>query len=553
MLYGLTYSNVKGEFIMDKIDLLMKQIKILTEQNPDITRDVIKILLKGDESEKHKAAVAIITLGTDNAAEIYKRLQTDEVELLTIKIASITKDDDSVVSEILEEFYTMCLAQKFIIEGGVDYAKGILERAFGISDAQKFIDKVVKNISRGGLAQAGMDKINWVKSYMPVLSLIEKEFIRTQPFKGKKIAMSIHLEAKTAYLAMVLRSGGAEVFVTGCNPLSTQDEVAAALASEGFEVFAKHGVSMEEYENHLKMTLACSPDLIIDDGGDLTHLLHGELKDKAVNLIGGCEETTTGVHRLHARVKRGELNYPMISVNDADCKYLFDNRYGTGQSTLDGIMHTTNLIIAGKNVVVAGYGWCGKGIAMRARGLGAVIYVTEIDPVKALEAKMDGFNVLPMDEAAKLGDLFITVTGCEDVIVDRHFDVMKDGVLMCNSGHFDVEIDKVALKKKSVRSWQRKPNIEGFEMNDGRILNLLAEGRLVNLAAGNGHPAEIMDMSFSIQAKSLEYLAKSGKSLKNEVIFVPKEIDNEVARLKLEAMNTKIDSLTEEQIKYINS
>lgn len=540
---------------MDKINMLMKQIKMFREQNPDISRNVIEIMLKGNDGEKQKAAELISTMGTDYAKEIYKQLKTEEIEMLTLKIVTLEKADDSTIIEILDEFYSMCLAWKFIIEGGVDYAKGILERAFGISNAQKFIDKVCTNniIHNVNLSQAGMDKINWVKSYMPVLSLIEKEFIRTQPFKGMKIAMSIHLEAKTAYLAMVLKAGGAEVFVTGCNPLSTQDDVAAALASEGFEVFAKHGVSMEEYESHLKMTLACVPDLIIDDGGDFTHLLHGELIEKAVNLIGGCEETTTGVHRLHARVKRGELNYPMISVNDADCKYLFDNRYGTGQSTLDGIMHTTNLIIAGKNVVVAGYGWCGKGIAMRARGMGAVIYVTEIDPVKALEAKMDGFNVLPMDEAAKLGDLFITVTGCKDVIVDRHFDMMKDGVLMCNSGHFDVEIDKIALKKKSVRAWQRKPNIEGFEMSDGRILNLLAEGRLVNLAAGNGHPAEIMDMSFSIQAKSLEYLAKSGKNLKNDVIFVPKEIDSEVARLKLEAMNTKIDALTEEQIRYINS
>jgi adenosylhomocysteinase len=401
------------------------------------------------------------------------------------------------------------------------------------------------------LSKSGWDKINWVRSYMPVLNIINREFTITRPFEGMKISMSIHLEAKTAYLALTLHAGGAEVYVTGCNPLSTQDDVAAALASDGFEVNAWRGVDDMTYERHLKKTLSVCPDLIIDDGGDLTRLLHGECSDYAVNLIGGGEETTTGIHRLFARQAAGQLRFPMIDVNDADCKHLFDNRYGTGQSTLDGIMNSTNLIIAGKTVVVAGYGWCGKGVAMRAKGMGGVVVVTEVDPVKAIEAKMDGFAVMPMDEAAKTGDLFITVTGCSDVIRAEHFDVMKDGVLLANSGHFDVEIDKKALSAAAVSTWERKPNITGYRMADGRILNLLAEGRLVNLAAGNGHPAEIMDMSFALQAKCLEYLVKNGAGLENKVYQVPPEIDGEVARLKLAVMGTSIDTLTAEQKVYL--
>ena len=403
------------------------------------------------------------------------------------------------------------------------------------------------------LAPSGQDKIDWVKSYMPVLNNIKEEFERTLPFAGKKIAMSIHLEAKTAYLATVLKAGGAEVSVTGCNPLSTQDDVAAALAAQGFEVFARHGVSDEEYTQHLKKTLSICPDVMIDDGGDLTQLIHGECRDYAKNLIGGCEETTTGIHRLFARQAAGLLDYPMIDVNDADCKHLFDNRYGTGQSTLDGIMNCTNLIIAGKVFVVAGYGWCGKGLAMRAKGMGAVVVVTEIDPVKAIEAVMDGFTVLPMDEAAKIGDIFVTLTGCCDIIRAEHFEVMKDGVLLANSGHFDVEIDKKALSRMAVKEWQRKPNIRGYEMPNGRVINLLAEGRLVNLAAGNGHPAEIMDMSFAIQAKSLEYLVKNQGKLENKVYQVPREIDEAVARFKLKSINVSIDTLSEEQRKYLAS
>lgn len=403
------------------------------------------------------------------------------------------------------------------------------------------------------LAPSGEDKINWVESYMPVLRNIKKEFEKTKPFLNKKITMSIHLEAKTAYLATVLAAGGAHVSVTGCNPLSTQDDVAAALAARGFDVYARHGVSNEEYVEHLKKALSICPDVLIDDGGDLTQLIHGECRDYAKNLIGGCEETTTGIHRLFARQAAGALDYPMIDVNDADCKHLFDNRYGTGQSTLDGIMNSTNLIIAGKVFVVAGYGWCGKGLAMRAKGMGAVVVVTEIDPVKAIEAVMDGFTVLPMNEAAKIGDVFVTLTGCCDVIRAEHFDLMKDGVLLANSGHFDVEIDKKALEKKAVRQWQRKPNICGYEMPDGRIINLLAEGRLVNLAAGNGHPAEIMDMSFAIQAKSLEYLVKNKGKLENRVYQVPADIDREVATFKLSSMNVKIDELSAEQEKYLAS
>ena len=401
------------------------------------------------------------------------------------------------------------------------------------------------------LAKSGKDKIEWVRSYMPILNSIRAEFERTKPFLGKRITMSIHLEAKTAYLATVLRAGGAEVFVTGCNPLSTQDDVAAALAAEGFEVFARRGVTNEEYAEHLKAALSCSPDLIIDDGGDLISLLHGECRDYGKNLIGGCEETTTGIHRLLARERAGELDYPMVDVNDADCKHLFDNRYGTGQSTLDGIMNSTNLMIAGKTVVVAGYGWCGKGLAMRAKGMGAVVVVTEIDPVKAIEAIMDGFTVLPMDEAARVGDLFVTLTGCCDVIRKEHFEVMKDGVLLANSGHFDVEIDKKALKALSVEDWERKPNIHGYRMPDGRVLNLLAEGRLVNLAAGNGHPAEIMDMSFAIQAKGLEYLAKNAGRLEKKVYAVPAEIDRAVAEIKLSSMSVSIDRLSPAQEEYL--
>ena len=408
------------------------------------------------------------------------------------------------------------------------------------------------HISKPETAKSGRDKIDWVRSYMPILNAIEKEFRETKPFDGMKIAMSIHLEAKTAYLAEVLMAGGAKVQVTGCNPLSTQDDVAAALAEEGFVVNAHHGANDKQYREDLVRTLDFHPDLLIDDGGDLISLLHGACREYGDRLIGGCEETTTGIHRLLARERAGLLDYPMMDVNDADCKHLFDNRYGTGQSTLDGIMNATNLIIAGKTVVVAGYGWCGKGFAMRAKGMGAVVVVTEIDPIKALEATMDGFTVLPMREAAKVGDLFVTLTGCRDVLTREHFEVMKDGALLANSGHFDVEINKEDLAALATEIRERKPNIRGYRMADGRMLNLLADGRLVNLAAGNGHPAEIMDMSFGIQAKSLEYLAKTRGTLENKVYAVPAEIDKAVATIKLAAESVQIDVLTPEQTAYLN-
>lgn len=406
----------------------------------------------------------------------------------------------------------------------------------------------IKDIS---LAKSGKDKIEWVRSYMPILNSIEEKFKKTKPFEGLKISMSIHLEAKTARLAHCLRAGGATVRVTGCNPLSTQDDVAASLAYDGFEVNAHHGATEEEYINDLKNTLSFCPDLIIDDGGDFINLLHGECREYGKNLIGGCEETTTGIHRLFARQAKGLLDYTMIDVNDANCKHLFDNRYGTGQSTLDGIMNSTNLMIAGKTVVIAGFGWCGKGLAMRAKGMGADVIITEIDPIKAIEAVMEGYRVMTMDEAAPLGDLFVTLTGCSDVIVRRHLEVMKDGVLLANSGHFDVEINKRDLLELASERIQRKPNIEGYRMKDGRMINLLAEGRLVNLAAGNGHPAEIMDMSFAIQAKSLEYLAKNAGNLEKRVYAVPEEIDNEVAKIKLDSLNVRIDSLTDAQKEYL--
>ena len=383
------------------------------------------------------------------------------------------------------------------------------------------------------LAPEGRARINWVKGYMPLLNQLEKEFREERPFEGKKIAVSVHLEAKTAYLCLVLAAGGAEVSATGSNPLSTQDAIAAALVEEGINVYAWHGATAEEYQEHLNRTLDCNPDIIIDDGGDLVHLLHTTRKELQQNIRGGCEETTTGVIRLRAMEREGILGFPMISVNDAYCKYLFDNRYGTGQSVWDGIMRTTNLIVAGKNVVVAGYGWCGKGIAMKAKGLGANVIVTEVDHIKAIEAVMDGFTVMTMDEAAAIGDIFITATGCKQVIVGRHFEKMKDGVLLANAGHFDVEVWKPDLEALAVEKRPMRENIEGYVMKDGRVLNLLAEGRMVNLASGDGHSAEIMDMSFALQALSARYLVKNEGKLEKKVYNVPEEIDLRVSSMKL--------------------
>ena len=406
-------------------------------------------------------------------------------------------------------------------------------------------------IKDASLYPSGLKKIDWVRANMPAITLIERRFKKERPLEGIKIALSVHLEAKTANLAIVLREGGAEVRAAGCNPLSTQDDVAAALDHLGFEVFSWRGESEADYEKNLLSTLEFCPDIIIDDGGDLSELLHGQYGQYAQNLIGGCEETTTGVLRLRARTNEGRLNFPMVAVNDAICKNHFDNRYGTGQSVWDAIMHTTNLMVTGKYVVVAGYGYCGRGIAMRAKGLGAVVVVTEIDPHKALEAYMDGYLVMPMEKAALLGDIFVTSTGCEKVIRREHMEQMKNGAILSNAGHFDVEIDKDALKALAEKIETRRDDIEGYYLRDGRVLNLLAEGRLVNLAAGNGHPAEIMDMSFSIQALCVEYIAKYGKELEPGVYDVPPEIDREVAFMKLAAQGLEIDYLSEEQKSYL--
>ncbi len=402
------------------------------------------------------------------------------------------------------------------------------------------------------LAPSGRKKIEWVRSFMPALSQIEKQFEEEQPFKGLRIAVSVHLEAKTANLGLVLAKGGAEVYLTGCNPLSTQDDVAAAVAEMGVETFGKYGVSAEEYEDLLAATLACHPHLIVDDGGDLINLLGGRCKEYADCLIGGCEETTTGIHRLKAREREGVLPCPMMAVNDAKAKHYYDNKYGTGQSVWTAIMDTTNLIVAGKTVVVAGYGWCGKGTAMRAKGMGADVIVTEVDPFKALDATMDGFRIMPMDEAAKYGDIFVTVTGCKDVIVKRHFDVMKDNAILCNAGHFDCEVDIATLKKEAVSAEERRNNIMGYTLPDGRTLNVLGEGRLVNLACGMGHPAEIMDMSFAVQALSLKWMADHKDEVVTKVYNVPDSIDDEIGRYKLAAMNLQIDTLTKEQEEYLS-
>ncbi|AQS59446.1 adenosylhomocysteinase [Desulforamulus ferrireducens] len=402
------------------------------------------------------------------------------------------------------------------------------------------------------LAPAGRLKIDWVRQHMPVLNKIREQFEKEQPFKGYRVAVCIHLEAKTAYLAEVLKAGGAEVSIAGSNPLSTQDDVAAALAVAGINVYSWYNATDEEYKEHLLKLIDDQPDIVIDDGGDVVQLLHTERTDVAAKVMGGCEETTTGVLRLRSLAKQGELRFPMIAVNDAQCKYLFDNRYGTGESVWSGIMRTTNLITAGKTVVVAGYGWCGKGIAMRAKGMGAKVIVTEVDPVKAIEAYMDGFHPMNSLEAAKLGDVFITATGCKDVFARKHYEVMKDGAILCNAGHFDVEVNKPDLAAMATSRRIVRKDIEEFTLPDGRKLYLLAEGRLVNLAAGDGHPAEIMDMSFALQALSARYVLENAKKLEREVYVVPKEIDDLVANIKLKSLGVEIDSLTPEQQAYIN-
>ncbi len=401
------------------------------------------------------------------------------------------------------------------------------------------------------LAKSGEQKIEWVKRNCDLLRTLEAEFEQTKPFTGKKIALSVHLEAKTAYLCKVLKVGGAEMYVTGSNPLSTQDDVAAALVAAGLEVHAWYDATDEEYNHHIREVLKIGPNIIIDDGGDLVNMMHTEFTDLIPQVIGGCEETTTGIIRLEAMNKAGKLQFPMVRVNNAQCKHFFDNRYGTGQSVWDGINRTTNLIVAGKIVVVAGYGWCGKGTAMRAKGLGARVIVTEIDPVKAIEAVMDGFDVMPMKEAAKYGDFFVTVTGCDKVIDEEDFMEMKDGAILCNAGHFDCEIDMARLREIAVSSKEMRKNIIGYTLSNGNTLCVLGEGRLVNLACGDGHPAEIMDMSFAIQALSAKYLVEKGAELTEKLIDVPEEVDRDVAVRKLNFLGKQIDVLTPEQEKYL--
>ena len=403
------------------------------------------------------------------------------------------------------------------------------------------------------LAPAGLAKINWVKDFMPVLSCLEKRVSEEKPLKGLKVAVSVHLEAKTAYLGLVLRAAGAHIAITGSNPLSTKDEVCAALDSLGVEVYAWYDATPQEYHDHLLKTLEFCPDIIIDDGSDLATMLHEEVPQCARNLLGGCEETTTGVHRLRARCDAGKLNFPMFAVNDAKCKYLFDNHHGTGQTTWEAIMYSTNNMVSGRTVVVAGYGHCGSGIAARAKGLGANVIVTEVDRFKALEALMDGFRVMPMVEAARIGDIFVTATSCNKVITTEHFNVMKNNVLLANSGHFDVEVDRAALEKLCVKKERRKPFIDGYWLPNGKVLNLLAEGRLVNIVAGNGHPAEIMDLSFAIQLLGVLHIAKNAKQLKPLLYNIPQEVDDEVIRLKLEALGVSIDVHTAEQLAYLKS
>lgn len=419
-----------------------------------------------------------------------------------------------------------------------------------MSPSKSLQDSIIHDIA---LAPEGHLKIDWVRAHMPVLNSIREQFENEQPFAGLKVAISLHLEAKTAYLAKVVQAGGAQVTITGSNPLSTQDDVCAALVEDGITVFAKYNPEPEEYKNLLIRTLETKPDLIIDDGGDLISILHSERPDLREQVRGGAEETTTGILRLKAMEKEGKLEFPMVAVNDAFCKYLFDNRYGTGQSVWDGINRTTNLVVAGKTVVVAGYGWCGKGVAMRAKGLGANVVVTEIDSIRAVEAYMDGFTVLPMIEAAKIGDIFVTVTGNRDVIRGEHYDVMKDGAILSNAGHFDVEVNKPELEVRSTQVRTVRRNIEEYKLKDGRSVYVLAEGRLVNLAAGDGHPAEIMDMTFALQAMSLKYVNEKYQELGKQVINVPYELDEQVARLKLASLGIAVDSLTDEQKSYLDS
>jgi adenosylhomocysteinase len=409
------------------------------------------------------------------------------------------------------------------------------------------MESKVKDLS---LAPEGKRKINWIKDKMVVLNKIKAEYKNDKPFEGKTVSICLHLEAKTAYMAIILNELGADVYITGSNPLSTQDDVAAALTEYGVTVYSWHGETKKEYEESLDKILEVDPDLIIDDGGDLVSKIHDEKPELINKLIGGAEETTTGVIRLKALDNKNLLKFPMMSVNDAQAKFLFDNRYGTGQSVWDAIMRNTNLVVAGKDIVVAGYGWCGKGVAKRAEGLGGRVIVTEVDPFKALEAKMDGYRVMTMREAAKIGDVFITLTGCKNVINQEHFKLMKDGAILANAGHFNVEVNVSELEEISDSKEDVRDNIEGYKIGD-KTLYLLAEGRLVNLAAGDGHPAEIMDMSFGLQVLSLLYLTEN--DLLPGLYKVPERIDKKVAQYRLDADGIEIDKLTSEQKQYLEN
>ncbi|MFZ0686789.1 MAG: adenosylhomocysteinase [Terriglobales bacterium] len=404
------------------------------------------------------------------------------------------------------------------------------------------------------LADLGKKRIEWANQSMKVLQIIRKEFIKNQPLKGIRVSACLHVTAETANLMIALRDGGADVALCASNPLSTQDDVAASLVRDySIPVFAIKGEDNDSYYSHIMAALDHKPQITMDDGADLVSILHTKRKAELANVIGGTEETTTGVIRLRAMAKEGVLQYPIVAVNDADTKHLFDNRYGTGQSTIDGIIRATNFLLAGSKFVVAGYGWCGRGLASRARGAGAEVIVTEIDPTKALEAVMDGFRVMSMDEAAKLGDVFCTVTGNKNVLAKQHFEAMKDGAIISNSGHFNVEIDIPSLEKLSSSKRTTRGFVDEYTLRDGRRINLLGEGRLINLAAAEGHPASVMDMSFADQALCCDYMVKNHSTLEKKVYTVPVDLDKRVAKLKLESLGIKIDRLTSEQEEYLAS
>ena len=417
--------------------------------------------------------------------------------------------------------------------------------------ATSSISNDVKNFE---LADLGKKRIEWANQSMKVLQIIRKEFIKNQPLKGIRVSACLHVTAETANLMIALRDGGADAALCASNPLSTQDDVAASLVRDyNIPVFAIKGEDNDSYYSHIMAAVDHKPQITMDDGADLVTVLHTKRKEELANVIGGTEETTTGVIRLRAMAKEGVLRYPIVAVNDADTKHLFDNRYGTGQSTIDGIIRATNFLLAGSKFVVAGYGWCGRGLASRARGAGAEVVITEVDPTKALEAVMDGFRVMSMEEAAKIGDVFCTVTGNKNVLAKQHFELMKDGAIISNSGHFNVEIDIPALEKLSSSKRTTRTFVDEYSLKDGRRINLLGEGRLINLAAAEGHPASVMDMSFADQAFSLEYMVKNYASLEKKVYPVPAELDKRVAKLKLESLGIKIDRLTSEQEEYLAS